>query len=89
MLMAGWVWLRLMRAGSKNCERWAAYPATPNSRGKQFSVGESGTLVPLLRSAASAPWCLSHALGILHNKSFPMQRGLVCCYVWCVGSVQL
>ena len=30
-------------------------------RGMVLLVGESGAVVPLLRSAASDPWCLSHA----------------------------
>ena len=46
-------------AGSKNYERW----------GKLFLPGESGTVVPLLTSVASAPWRLSHAgAGMLHTK---------------------
>ena len=35
-------------------------------------VGESGTVVPLLTSAASSPWHPSHAgNGMLHTQSFP------------------
>ena len=42
-------------------ERWAARSAHPNSRGKLFVLDDSGTVVPLLTSAAAAPWRPSHA----------------------------
>ena len=39
-------------------------------RGKLFSLCESGTVVPLLRNAASAPWRPSHTgTSMLHTKS--------------------
>ena len=42
-----------------------------------FLLRESGTLVPLLTNAASAPCRPSHAgAGMLHTKSFPRPRGL-------------
>ena len=51
--------------------------AHPNSRGALFLVEQSGTLGPLLKSAASAPWRPSYAgAGRLHTKSFPRQRSL-------------
>ena len=46
---------------SKNCERWDACAATPKHLRKLFLLGESGTVVPLLTSATSAPWHPSHA----------------------------
>ena len=49
-------------AGSKNCKRWAALSANPNSRGKSFLLGESGTVVPLFTGVASTP-----------SKPFPTQ----------------
>ena len=37
-------------------------------------MGENGTLVPLLTSAVSAPWCPSDAgASMLHTKPFPRQ----------------
>ena len=42
----------------------------PSHWGKLFSLSESGTFVLLITSAASAPWCPSHAsAGMLHTKS--------------------
>ena len=37
--------------GKRDCERWAARSATPNSRSKLFSRGDSATVVPLLALA--------------------------------------
>ena len=40
--------------------------------GKQLLIGDSGTIVPLLTSAGSTPWCASHAgTCMLHIHSFP------------------
>ena len=50
-------------AGSKNCERYAACWAPPNHRGRLLCLGESGTVVPLLASAASAPRARQKARG--------------------------
>ena len=41
--------------GGEEGKRWATCLAAPNNWGKLFSLGESGTVVPLLTSAASAP----------------------------------
>ena len=69
--MRGWVGglppigLGVKGAGSKNCKRWAACWAPEQPRKIFFTV------VPLLTSAASAPWRPSHAgAGMLHKKCF-------------------
>ena len=42
----------------------------PRHWGKEFSTGESGTAVPLLTSAASAPGCASRAgAAVLHTRA--------------------
>ena len=42
---------------------------TPTAGDKTFLRGESGTVLSLLTSAASDPWCRSHAGdGMLHTK---------------------
>ena len=63
------------------CALYARCAQTPPIARKNyyllFLLGESGTVVPLLTSAASAPWCPSHAsAGMLHTKSFPRQQSL-------------
>ena len=61
-----------LKTGSNNSKRWAACWAT-EQRG-EIILCESGIIVPLLTSAASAPWRPSHAgAGMLHTKFFPRQ----------------
>ena len=47
---------------------WSTLPV-PGHWGKALSIGESGTVVPLLTSAASAAWRPSH--GTAPHKVFP------------------
>ena len=51
------------RVGSK----WGNTLLAHRQWGNAFPIGESGTVVPLLGGAATAPWCPSHAgIGMLH-----------------------
>ena len=45
--------------------------ADPNSRAKCFLLRDSGTVVPLLTNAASAPWCPSHAARAAGGRPAP------------------
>ena len=57
ILFVGTPWLRVMIGVALNDCRAEAH----NSRGKAFAAGETGTVIPLLTSAVSAPWRPSHA----------------------------
>ena len=78
--MRGWgvgctpvgLWVR--KGGSKKAARGRQPIGLPNptAEGNLFLLRESGTVVPLLTSAASAPWCPSHAgAGDAPHKVFP------------------
>ena len=73
-----------MPVGTSGCTQWLGSLnelfslLVPSYRVTIIVLGESGTLVPLVKSAASAPWRPSPAsASMLHTKSFPraMQFG--------------
>ena len=57
---AGW-YFRVVHVLMQVFKRNLSTLLVPSHWGKIFWVHESGTVVPLLMSAAPAPWCPSHA----------------------------